>query len=226
MAAIAEQRGDGLAVRVVYAQDANGRIGRMIRHFPEKDVAVWIGLPPVHPKGAFAPARADACGNKAGVGFTHRFRDPPAEILLVARLKGDLAGLVGEPLGHGRRAVGVIQVDHDVGGRRAHRFGNRFPQSVHHLQFHPAGIRRYDHDLCLAIGQHQRRGRQVAFDRLDEPLPRTEAKGPDPQRRIDHPPAGAGVQVGHYTETCSCIRSFVKIVSVRQSTWLQSYQVM
>ena len=107
--------------------------------------------------------------------------------------------------------------------------------AVHHPPFHPSGIRRHDHDLCLAVRQHQRRGRQIAFDRLDEPLPRTEAKGPDSQRRINHPPAGAGVQVGHggespedaaYIGTCSCIRSFVKIVSVRQSTWLQSYQVM
>ena len=153
----------------------------MTGYFAEEDLAVGIGLPAVYPDAAVAPARADARRDLPFVRLPRRIRDPAAQILLVAGLQRVLSGFIGEPLRRGGRAVGVVEIDHDVGGDGSRRFGDALPQAVHHGQVHPPGIRRDDHDLGLSVRQDQRRGRQVAFDRLDESFPRTEAEGPDTQ---------------------------------------------
>jgi hypothetical protein len=57
MTPITEGDGQRLAVQVVHTDDAHRRVNLAIRHFAEKDHAVWARLPPVHPDPALPPAR-------------------------------------------------------------------------------------------------------------------------------------------------------------------------
>ena len=76
---VAEDDRDRVAVEVVDADHADGRVDRMVGHLAEDVVAV-AGLAPVDPDRALAPAAPDPGGLQPRIGLDGSLDEPPAEV--------------------------------------------------------------------------------------------------------------------------------------------------
>ena len=118
MAAVAEAGGDGPALRIVDPEDAHGRIdgyaGILSQHVP----AVGTRLPAVDSDMGFTPPRPDSSRLQRPIGFNARLHQPLDELFLVGPLKPHLPRRVGQEIGKCRTAVGMVEIDQDMGRRR------------------------------------------------------------------------------------------------------------
>ena len=195
MGGVAKGDGDRVAVEVVDADHADGRVDRVVGYLAQH-VAPVAGLAPVDADRALPPTTADP-GRLQPTVRLHRGLDEPAlQVALVPRPERHVLGRVGHrhELGQRGRAVDVAEVQEDVRDGRAERIGHRRPQA--------AGLGHADHaevdpdqrDLAVTVAQHEHRRRQVALDRLDRRPEQPQARHAGPQLRVDRPACGSGVE--------------------------------
>ena len=127
VAAVAEAGGDGLAGKIVDPEDTHGRVdgyaGILSQHVP----SVGTGLPTVDADMGFTPTGPDPGRLQRPVGCRARLHQPLDELFLVGPLQPHLPGRVGQEIGEGRTAVGMVEIDQDMGSRSSHRLADAAP---------------------------------------------------------------------------------------------------
>ena len=117
----------GRALRVVDSEDADSRIDGYAGILPQHVPAVGTRLPTVDADMGFTPPRPDPGRLQRPVGFHARLHQPFDEPFLVGALKPHLFGRVGQEIRQCRTAVGMVEIDQDMGRRRSHRLADAAP---------------------------------------------------------------------------------------------------
>jgi hypothetical protein len=124
MARVAKDNRNRISFQIVHANDADRRVNRVAGDFAEHVVSILI-FAAVDGESCLAPIRADTCGLQLPVGLDRCLDQPTQQVALVTLLECLVFISVEHVAGHGRAAVVVAGVDHDVRARDAQRGGNQ-----------------------------------------------------------------------------------------------------